>query len=136
MTGVSLYEQSKDKKYQAHLTASQSAFSPVTNTVSCTGISCHISSANAVVATVKAAAAICNRISKQIFFSGPVTGTIAGLTITTTNINYDISKGILSTSHQARYSHAPGFITASQSTVSIKDQSIDLSGGVYSELGA
>jgi len=128
-------EYEKNRTYALIVNALDGNFFHATNTITCKTITCTIvnNNNNREIAHIKAERALIKRASKEIFFQGPIHGNFKDIFLESSDIRYNFSSQILTTEKQTRYYHAHAFFSAQKSSVNIKDSSIVMQGGVYSE---
>jgi len=126
-------EYEKNRAYALIVNALDGKFFHATDTVLCETITCTIFNNNNEIAHINAQSAIIKRNSKEIFFKGRVHGNFKDITLDSTDICYNFASQVVSTEKQIIYRHAHALFSAQQSTITIKDYSIAMQGGVYSE---
>ena len=131
---ITLHEYSKKKDYELILTADQSSFNHHSETVACQSVVCTILKKNSDIAALYATQAIINRTLKIITCNGPVHGQHQGITLQGNDIAYNFEDQIMTTQQPMIYRFKGLSLTAGQSTANIEAQSIEMWGGVTTEL--
>ena len=129
---ITLKDTEDQKGYELTVNARESKFYYTPNTVECNNVECSVKDQVSEVAQISAHKALVNRNNKVIFLAGPVLGHIKDITISGNNISYDFSSHTLSTHHALTYHHQDFQLSAPSSTLQLKQNRIEMSGGVTS----
>ena len=133
MKNFTLKEFEKSKKYGLIVNAQEGTFSHSSDLVTCNKISCTIFKQNDEIAHLQAPLAKVKRMLKEIMLVGPVCGTMKDVTINGEDVRYNFSSHIITTEKPMVYRHKLGSFVASKSEFNVKENAIEMSGGIRSE---
>jgi len=126
-------EYDKKREYSLMVNTCEGTFFHATNTALCDTITCTVLKNNIEVAHIHAQHALIKRDVQEIFFTGPVNGNFKDILLESTDLCYNFSSHTLTTTKKITYSHPHALFSAQKSTLDIKNFSISMHDGVYSE---
>jgi LPS export ABC transporter protein LptC len=104
------------------------------NKIDCSNVLCQLKIKDQEVAQLYSKKSIVNRNNKNIFLAGPVTGNFKELKINGQDINYNFSDQTISSKQALSYTYPNFTLKAKQSCLYIKENKIEMSGGIRTEI--
>ena len=104
------------------------------NQIECIDVFCLFKNKDQEIANLKAQKSLLDRNKKTLFISGMVTGNLKELNIMGESINYNFSDQIIKTEKMLTYSAQNFKLTAQKSTFNIKENKIEMTNGIKSEI--
>jgi len=130
---ITLHETDKNKKYELIVTAEESTFHHIDDSIECNHVTCSIVHNGAHIAALSAEKSLLNRLAHCVTLTGLVKGTLKELGLYGCDITYNFSTQTVSTDKTTTYTHPQFLFSAQKSFVYVNEQKIEMSGGVHSE---
>ncbi len=130
---LTLKELEKNKDLEVIVNAKECNFLQSSDIVECSQVTCTLLDHKVPSAHLVTDKAHINRTQKNIYFPGAVQGNMKDFAIDGASINYDFSQQTLQTNQNTIYTHPDFKISSQKSFIDIKNNRIELSGGVINE---
>jgi hypothetical protein len=134
MQNITLKEIERRKGYELVVTAKESTFHHLSDTVECSSVACTIKQQGSDVAHLFSEKSHVDRMKKNVMLSGQVKGLFKDMALEGSDICYDFSTNLVSTQKTMKYEHPAFTFSANSSCVDINTQKIKMQNGVRSEL--
>ena len=130
----SIKEVLKNKKESLLLNSKQGRIFRKSNKIECNNVSCWLSKEERLAAKFKSETSLLDREKKEVFFSGDVSGKIDAFKIHGKNINYDFDNQKATTDECLNYAYPNFKFSAQKSVLNLKDDVIEMDGGIVCEI--
>ncbi len=130
----SIKEILKNKRESLLLNSKQGRIFRKSNKIECGDVSCWLSKEERLTAKFKSETSLLDREKKEVFFRGDVTGKIDAFKISGKNINYDFDNQKATTGECLNYAYPNFKFSAQKSVLNLKDDVIEMDGGVKCEI--
>ncbi len=130
---LTLKEFEKSKALELVVNAKECKLLHTSDTVECDQVTCTLLDHKVQSALLKTDKAFVDRTKKTIFFAGNVLGYMKDLVVQGADIYYNFLQQTLKTDKNALYSHPDFSISCQQSFIDLKNNRIEMAGGVVNE---